>query len=300
MKRNHECPQERDETLSERGWHFDVSRLASGRLPVALLRGHLDDPAGQCPPWSAPSAEGRRDASHPQPSMATAKPVEHGFYVDLRKTDGGDLEIVLNANGRAEFASIEEIRTKLVVVFCGVSQEGHARREHLRRSATRGPSVDGESGYRVLVRVVGEPGAGDLEGFASLACSTSSTGEAPRYGAAPSQPSGAIASGRLARHRPARSPRVESGSRSSSSTAPRGARGLLLRVVSGARRSVGRRRAAGTGVGQASSDRGFRVRRVVAFLDHIAGGSQVVGVAWRIVDTEKRHRPIMGCQPSGC
>jgi len=40
--------------------------------------------------------------------MATAKPVEHGFYVDLRKTDGGDLEIVLNANGRTEFATIEE------------------------------------------------------------------------------------------------------------------------------------------------------------------------------------------------
>ena len=37
-------------------------------------------------------------------------PVEHGFYVDLRKTAGGDLEILLNRNGRRHFSEIREQR----------------------------------------------------------------------------------------------------------------------------------------------------------------------------------------------
>jgi hypothetical protein len=34
-----------------------------------------------------------------------------GFYVDLEKTDERHLEIVLNANGREEFETIEEMRS---------------------------------------------------------------------------------------------------------------------------------------------------------------------------------------------
>ena len=37
-------------------------------------------------------------------------PVEYGFYVDLRKTAGGDLEILLNRNGRRHFSEIREQR----------------------------------------------------------------------------------------------------------------------------------------------------------------------------------------------
>jgi hypothetical protein len=37
-------------------------------------------------------------------------PVEHGFYVDLRKTAGGNLEILLNRNGRRHFSEIREQR----------------------------------------------------------------------------------------------------------------------------------------------------------------------------------------------
>ena len=44
-----------------------------------------------------------------QPANA-AIPVEHGFYVDLRKTARGDLEIRLNRNGRRHFTDIREQR----------------------------------------------------------------------------------------------------------------------------------------------------------------------------------------------
>ena len=37
-------------------------------------------------------------------------PPEHGFYVDLQKTAGGDLEILLNRNGRRHFSEIRERR----------------------------------------------------------------------------------------------------------------------------------------------------------------------------------------------
>jgi len=36
-----------------------------------------------------------------------------GQYVDLKKTEGGDLQIVLNPTGRIEFALIEELRERL-------------------------------------------------------------------------------------------------------------------------------------------------------------------------------------------
>jgi len=42
--------------------------------------------------------------------MSAAYPVEHGFYVNLRKTVGGDLEILLNRNGRRNFADIRQQR----------------------------------------------------------------------------------------------------------------------------------------------------------------------------------------------
>jgi len=42
--------------------------------------------------------------------MTAEHPREHGFYVDLRKTQDGNLEILLNRNGRREFATIREER----------------------------------------------------------------------------------------------------------------------------------------------------------------------------------------------
>jgi len=39
--------------------------------------------------------------------------IERGQYVDLRKTDEGNLEIVLSEEGRAEFEQIEQIRQAL-------------------------------------------------------------------------------------------------------------------------------------------------------------------------------------------
>jgi hypothetical protein len=35
-------------------------------------------------------------------------PPEHGFYVNLQKTEGGDLEITLTQNGQSHFAMIQE------------------------------------------------------------------------------------------------------------------------------------------------------------------------------------------------
>ena len=35
---------------------------------------------------------------------------DHGYYVDLQKTDSGDLRIVLTENGQANFETIEEER----------------------------------------------------------------------------------------------------------------------------------------------------------------------------------------------
>lgn len=42
--------------------------------------------------------------------MTAEHPREHGFYVDLRKTQDGNLEILLNRNGRREFTTIREER----------------------------------------------------------------------------------------------------------------------------------------------------------------------------------------------
>lgn len=42
--------------------------------------------------------------------MPTEPRTEHGFYVDLRKTREGNLEILLNPTGRRHFAQIEEQR----------------------------------------------------------------------------------------------------------------------------------------------------------------------------------------------
>jgi len=44
--------------------------------------------------------------------MTRTAPPDHGFYVDLAKTEGGDLEISLNDGGRANFAEIEEARDR--------------------------------------------------------------------------------------------------------------------------------------------------------------------------------------------
>ena len=41
-------------------------------------------------------------------TMPSASPVERGFYVDLRKTGDGNLEIRLNRMGRRHFANIRE------------------------------------------------------------------------------------------------------------------------------------------------------------------------------------------------
>jgi hypothetical protein len=49
------------------------------------------------------------DVSNARLRMITAPP-EHGFCVDLRKTDAGDLEILLNEQGRANFSTIQEER----------------------------------------------------------------------------------------------------------------------------------------------------------------------------------------------
>ena len=49
-------------------------------------------------------------SSSEQPAHVAQSPVEHGFYVDLRKTAGGDLEILLNRNGRRHFPEIREQR----------------------------------------------------------------------------------------------------------------------------------------------------------------------------------------------
>jgi hypothetical protein len=42
--------------------------------------------------------------------MLHSASLDTGFYVDLRTTDDGDLRIMLNANGRKNFAEIEEER----------------------------------------------------------------------------------------------------------------------------------------------------------------------------------------------
>jgi len=42
--------------------------------------------------------------------MPTTLSREHGFYVDLQKTSGGDLEILLHRDGRRHFAAIREQR----------------------------------------------------------------------------------------------------------------------------------------------------------------------------------------------
>jgi hypothetical protein len=55
---------------------------------------------------------------------AVASP-ESGFYVDLRKTDAGDLEISLTEKGRASFAAIEEERNAhgIHVALCALLED---------------------------------------------------------------------------------------------------------------------------------------------------------------------------------
>ena len=40
--------------------------------------------------------------------MTIVTGTDHGYYVDLQKSDSGDLRIVLTENGRADFKAIEE------------------------------------------------------------------------------------------------------------------------------------------------------------------------------------------------
>ena len=42
--------------------------------------------------------------------MSTIAPPEHGFYVDLQKSENGDLQICSTENGQAHFATILEER----------------------------------------------------------------------------------------------------------------------------------------------------------------------------------------------
>jgi hypothetical protein len=44
--------------------------------------------------------------------MRAAAPSDHGFYVDLRKTDDGNLQIALTKRGRTNFATIREERDR--------------------------------------------------------------------------------------------------------------------------------------------------------------------------------------------
>jgi hypothetical protein len=44
--------------------------------------------------------------------MRTITPPDQGFYVDLRKTEDGNLQIALTRNGRANFATIREERDR--------------------------------------------------------------------------------------------------------------------------------------------------------------------------------------------
>ncbi len=42
--------------------------------------------------------------------MSIIAPPEHGFYVDLRKTEEGNLEILLTGEGQANFDTVQEER----------------------------------------------------------------------------------------------------------------------------------------------------------------------------------------------
>jgi hypothetical protein len=46
------------------------------------------------------------------PRMRTTPPPDHGFYVDLRKMDNGNLQIALTKSGRANFSAIREERDR--------------------------------------------------------------------------------------------------------------------------------------------------------------------------------------------
>jgi len=46
----------------------------------------------------------------PKVPMTSIAPPEHGFYVDLRKTEEGDLEILLTGEGQANFDTVQEER----------------------------------------------------------------------------------------------------------------------------------------------------------------------------------------------
>jgi hypothetical protein len=47
------------------------------------------------------------------PTSTPKATTEHGQYVDLKRTDDGNLEIVLSEEGRRDFAEIEQIREDL-------------------------------------------------------------------------------------------------------------------------------------------------------------------------------------------
>ena len=55
---------------------------------------------------------GKKTANPVEPKlrMSIVAPPEHGFYVDLRKSEEGDLEILLTEKGQANFDAIQEER----------------------------------------------------------------------------------------------------------------------------------------------------------------------------------------------
>ena len=57
-------------------------------------------------PYRAGMAARRGTAPPFLPRMHTAAPPDHGFYVDLHKTDDGNLRITLTRSGRREFGTI--------------------------------------------------------------------------------------------------------------------------------------------------------------------------------------------------
>jgi hypothetical protein len=58
--------------------------------------------------------------------MRSLRPPDQGYYVDLRKTEDGNLQIALTRNGRADFATIREERDRYGVnAALGVLLEDH-------------------------------------------------------------------------------------------------------------------------------------------------------------------------------
>ena len=64
--------------------------------------------------WVYSQSVSAKDAVTPR--LMTNERMSFGFYVDLRKTDEGDLEIALTRNGQEEFEAIEAMRSA-----CGIN-----------------------------------------------------------------------------------------------------------------------------------------------------------------------------------